>query len=398
MPNLLELLNHPVTIAVATLLTIITGSWFFYEKYTKRQRQKSISKPNLCGKTISMNIKECPEGEMPLTSPLYVERSDIETNCYAAIQEPNALILIKAPRQMGKSSLIKRIVNHAKCHNASIVELNLQETDEAIIQNLDKLLQWFTGRIAHSLGVTFNPSEDWDTELYGSKTSSLDYMEQKILPNIPQESFLVIAVDEIDRVFEYEAVAKDFLGMLRAWHEHGKNNKQWQKLRLILAHSQEVYIKLNIHESPFNVGLPFQLPPFDFDQAKDLMQRYGLTWSDEELRKVKQFIGGHPYLLQMTFYAALKGQFDPKYFLKEQDNKLISDQGIYGKHLSGHLNRIQQSGLADTMKQIVQSHYPISIKTLITFKLRSLGLITLVEHDEVTPACELYRRYFAKKL
>jgi hypothetical protein len=58
--------------------------------------------------------------------------------------------------------------------------------------------------------------------------------------------FLVIALDEVDRVFQYETVFRDFLGMLQAWHEMGKNKPLWQKLQLILAHSQEVYIQLDI--------------------------------------------------------------------------------------------------------------------------------------------------------
>ncbi|MDM3846645.1 AAA-like domain-containing protein [Dolichospermum sp. LEGE 00240] len=36
--------------------------------------------------------------------------------------------------------------------------------------------------------------------------------------------------------------------MLRSWHEKGKNNETWQKLRLVLSHSQEVYISLDVNK------------------------------------------------------------------------------------------------------------------------------------------------------
>lgn len=55
---------------------------------------------------------ENPEGQVPLSSPFYVERPPIETTCYGAIAQPNALIRIKAPRQVGKSSLMSRILHH----------------------------------------------------------------------------------------------------------------------------------------------------------------------------------------------------------------------------------------------------------------------------------------------
>jgi len=53
-------------------------------------------------------------------------------------------------------------------------------------------------------------------------------------------------LDEVDLVFKNEKVAGDFFGMLRAWHEKGRNQQTWQKLRLVITHSQEVYIPLDI--------------------------------------------------------------------------------------------------------------------------------------------------------
>jgi hypothetical protein len=39
-----------------------------------------------------------------------VERPPVEANCYQEIVKPGALIRVKAPRQMGKTSLMQRIL------------------------------------------------------------------------------------------------------------------------------------------------------------------------------------------------------------------------------------------------------------------------------------------------
>jgi len=71
-------------------------------------------------------------------------------------------------------------------------------------------------------------------------------------------------LDEVALVFKNEKVAGDFLAMLRTWHEKGRNQQTWQKLRLVITHSQEVYIPLDMKESPFNVGTAVELPEFRF--------------------------------------------------------------------------------------------------------------------------------------
>ena len=55
-----------------------------------------------------------PGGAVPLKSGLYVKRPPIEADCYAEILQPGALIRIKAPRQMGKTSLMARILHQAR--------------------------------------------------------------------------------------------------------------------------------------------------------------------------------------------------------------------------------------------------------------------------------------------
>jgi len=67
------------------------------------------------------------------------------------------------------------------------------------------------------------------------------------------------------------------------------------KLRLIVLHSTEIYIPLKLTESPFNVGLPLQLPYFTEEQILALAQRHGLDWTDSpDAERLMAMVGGHP--------------------------------------------------------------------------------------------------------
>ncbi len=78
-------------------------------------------------------------------------------------------------------------------------------------------------------------------------------------------SFLQQSVKFLGHIIDENGVATD----PEKVHEQGKNNPDWQRLRLIIVHSKEVYIPLNINQSPFNVGLGIELPEFNLEQVKD---------------------------------------------------------------------------------------------------------------------------------
>ncbi len=106
----------------------------------------------------------------------------------------------------------------------------------------------------------------------GSKQKCGNYFQRYLLATIT--SPLTLGLDEVDRVFQYPEIAQEFFGLLRAWHEKGKNEQAWQKLRLVISHSKEVYIPLNINQSPFNVGLPIELPELNHQQINELVQKH----------------------------------------------------------------------------------------------------------------------------
>jgi len=124
------------------------------------------------------------------------------------------------------------------------------------------------------------------------------------------------------------------------------------------------------------------------------MIRHSLRWSDNDLKTLTQLIGGHPYLLRLAYYKIAKGELTLPELLKTATRH----DGIYQDHLRRHWQHLQQYNLAQTMKQIVIADHPIPVPPDIYFKLRSLGLIRLVDNNEVVPRFNLYREYFKNTL
>lgn len=52
----------------------------------------------------------CPDSPLSLDSAFYVERPPIEIIAYQQITQPGSVMRIKAPRKMGKSSLMLRLI------------------------------------------------------------------------------------------------------------------------------------------------------------------------------------------------------------------------------------------------------------------------------------------------
>jgi len=120
-----------------------------------------------------------------------------------------------------------------------------------------------------------------------------------------------LALDNLDRIFEYPDIARDFLPLLRCWHEEANNLEIWQNLRLAIANSTEIYIQLDANQSPFNVGRGIKLPGFSLEQLENLASSYGLPKNDDNQRFILDLIAlvaGHPYLSRLALEARVRGE------------------------------------------------------------------------------------------
>ncbi|WP_414579334.1 AAA-like domain-containing protein [Anabaena sp. CCY 9402-a] len=340
---------------------------------------------------------ESPVGVIPLDSALYMERPPVESRCYEEITRDGALIRIKAPSQMGKTSLMVRILAHAQQQNSSVrtVALSLQRAESAIFNDLDKFLRWFCAAITRKLQLPHRVEDYWSAT-FGSKSNCTAYFEDCVLPDI--NGVLVLALDQVDEVFLHPEIADDFFTLLRSWYEEAAygdiGNPLWQNLRLVIVHSTEVYIPLDINKSPFNVGLAIELQTFTPVQVCNLAQRYGIHLSENELSELMQLVDGHPYLIQQALYHLAQQDLTFKQLIQTA----VTDAGIYDNHLHRHLRSLQEHPqLAAAYEEVIKSSTPVELEQTVAFKLHSMGLVKL-QGNQVISSCELYRHYFEEVL
>ena len=325
------------------------------------------------------------------SSEPYIERPPIESRCYEEICKPGVLLRIQAPLQFGKTELMSRIIHHAAQQGYRTVVLNLRDAVVEDFNSLDKFLQWFLTSIAETLELDQPVEEHWRKSLGNCKIKCRTYFEKYLLPG---DRAVVIALDEIDRLFTYGEIAGEFLGMLRTWHEDAKTKPLWRQLRLLMLHTQ-VYTQLNINQSPFNAGTEIKLTDFTSEQVESLARQYKLNWENTSFEQLMAMVGGHPYLVQQAI-AHLKNHKNVT--VDEFLETAPTEAGIYSNRLREHLLDLQQHPeLVTALKEVVTATNPVRIETIAGHKLHSRGLLKR-QGNEVMPSCDLYRVYFSERL
>ncbi len=329
---------------------------------------------------------DIPGRPMKSNSPFYVQ-PNVAARCCEEVLVPGRLIRIRAPQLAGKTSLLYQILNYAQQRTYQTIALNLRyDVDAADLENLATFLSWFCRAIALRLGLHL------DT-LPTTKLDCTAFLQDQILVNL--QSPLVIALDEVEVLFDHPTIVQEFFPLLRGWHESATEPGLefiWEKLRLVIVYSTESY--LYIPFSPLNnVGYAVELPPLQLEQVLTLAQRYGLRgFTAVEGDRLMAFVGGHPYLIQQALYSLVQEGRSLDALLAEAPTLA----GIYRSHLQELLNRLNelpQANLTDALKQVIAATGNVRLNQEQTFKLVGLGLVQL-QGNQVCISCELYRRFF----
>ncbi|WP_445634068.1 GGDEF domain-containing protein [Nostoc sp. DSM 114161] len=357
-----------------------------------KAHQQLLREFNQAATAISL---EFPSGPVSLNSRFYISRAPIEELAYAEITQPGSVICIKAPKKMGKSSLVLRLLARAKKQNFCTVSLDFQQADKTVFANLDKFLRWFCANVSRELQLEPKLNDYWDEEM-GSKVSCSIYFQNYLLSVL--ETPLVLVLNEADWVFDYQEIAQELLLLVRSWHEQAKAVEIWQKLRLVLVYSTEILFPIKLNQSPFNIGLPIKLALFTKEQVQDLAQRHGLDWTDgEDAHSLMAMLGGHPYLVRLALYH-LVGKGGLQGNLKQLLQQAPTESGIYHEYLRQYILALRnQPDLAAAFDRVINAKSYVKLEPALAYKLQGMGLINL-EGDRCTPACELYRLYFREHL
>jgi AAA-like domain len=333
-------------------------------------------------------------GQLPLYSPLYVCRPPLEAACAQALLQPGGLVHIRAPKQMGKTSLAARTLADLREQGFSTVLASLQLADATVFTEGKRFFQWFCAVVAGSLGLPNQIEQYWDDH-WGNSYNCTRYFEEYVLPAAP---LLVVALDEMDAIFTHPAIATDFLNMVRAWYEKARYADQmselWQKLRLMLIYALDVELLPYLHSNHFNAGFVTEIPRLTVNQVRELAQVYQLECPLDCAHTLIDLVGGHPYLTQLGLYHLKQSDRSLDQFLRLP----LLMEGLYSQHLRCRLWDLQQhADLLVALKQVVQSPLPVDLSPMSAFKLQSLGLVQL-QGQQVAPSCNLYRQYFQQML
>jgi AAA-like domain/CHAT domain len=352
------------------------------------QISNNIARPIESIGKVNINSLEIPGKAIALDSLFYIDRPPLEEEYYQAIVNPGALLRIKAPRKMGKSSLLLRIVNHPNQSEYKVVSLDLQLADRESFANLDTFLQWFCDAISDGLNIENQVSEYWQGRS-GCKIKCTNYFQRYLLPKFSVP--IILCVDGLDEIFQYREITIGFSTMLRSWHD---NNIQpiWKNLRLVLVYCHEEDIPMDINNSVFTVGTSIELPYLNKDCIDDLIQRHGLNLMLEDRENLMKLTAGHPYLIQVALYYLARQTMTVAEFIRNAPNAV----GYYGEHLRLHVARLhlqRHSELLTAIKQIISVDVPVRIDRGQAYKLVSMGLVKYVDNNKVLPTCDLYRRY-----
>jgi len=341
----------------------------------------------LVTQTVSL---EHPTGIVPFDSKNYVQRDD-DIKCYENLSDRYSLIRIKAPNKYGKTSLLERINLYAQKSGYNIVSINFQrDFEKSTLSNLDELLSCVCDMISEELNIEININQRV-LKRATSKLKATKYMN-KLLSLLDKP--LVLSIDEADKLFKYKEVSDDFFSLIRAWHEKSKVNRNWENLKLVLAHSTEPLLGLTtLDQSPFdNVGLGVELSAFNKQETKNLALGHGIELSDLELEELFMFIGGHPMLTRNVLYTMFKENKG----LEEIIKSAYSHKNIFYDHLRRYLWIIEKNQKLELfLKEILTGKVPYD--DISSYILEATGLV-IKRNNKISFACELYRVFFKEHL
>jgi hypothetical protein len=332
---------------------------------------------------------ESPEGTMDPQSKYYVERPG-DWVARSAIQRQGETITIKAPRQMGKSSLLLRIMEQATKMNKRVVFFDFQQFDKSALRQADSFFRQFCSWLTYKLIMQDRVDTYWKIPL-GNIQRCTSYVEEYVLKELNDR--LVLAMDEVETLFDTD-FRSDFFGMLRSWHNSRREGSIWKKLDLVLVTSTEPYQFVdNLNQSPFNVGEVIALTDFTLEHIADLNRRHGSPLTPQEEQHLLHLLGGQPYLVRRALYlVASKRMTAAELFAHATD-----DRGPFGDHLRNHLFRLHgRKELIEGLLQVI--HQGTCQDDHVFFRLYGAGLVRKGESRAVLPRCQLYADYFREQL
>ena len=331
---------------------------------------------------------------MPLDSPYYIPRPSDRLGL-ATLQNQSGIgvtISITGARQVGKTSLLVRLMAAAKAQGKEVVSLDFQGWEKDALQQAERFYRRFCAQLSARLDLSDRVEACWNR--YGGAGTSFccsRYVQDYLLAEVMKRGAtgLVIALDEVETLID-APFRSEFFGLLRSWHNARAAEPDMKALDLILVSSTEPYELIeDLNQSPFNVGTELKLEDFTLAETEQLNAAYQQPLQTDELAELYQRVGGHPYLTAQVLAQVASHQVSRMQLWKTAHQ----ETGVFGSHLVYHRMRLEKrSQLLAGMQSIAQGKAR-QVSKDVAIRLEMAGLVKSSPKGYV-PRCGIYELYF----
>src|ERR1700674_738965 len=152
------------------------------------------------------DLIEPPGGALPLHSTLYISRPGDGIFCHAMARH-DSIVLVKGPRQVGKTSLLARGLEAARMLDARVLLIDFQHFGPDAFETAAKLLLAMAELVAYQLELPSRPNQKW-IDLMSPSSNFERFLRREVLTR--DVSYFVLALDEVDLLFNHDYASEVF--------------------------------------------------------------------------------------------------------------------------------------------------------------------------------------------
>jgi hypothetical protein len=333
---------------------------------------------------------EPTKGAVPIGSPFYTLRES-DSELEQAIKGQESVILVRGPRQVGKTSSLARAMMLVDTLGWRQVSTDFQKLNAFQLFDVDKFCLVLAKTLARQQGFAYDFAEEW-VEEFGPNLN-LDHFVRALVEASPTP--LVWFMDEADRIFS-APFASDFYGLVRTWHNARATDPRgpWSRLTIAIGYATEARLFIqDLTQSPFNIGREVSIKNFTTEQTNDLNRKYERPIKRaSDVEALQYLLGGHPFLTRKALELLSSGKIDFSTFTQTA----AQDAGPYGDHLKRVLYSVsQEPGVLNALKASL-TFRPARDEDSVQ-RLIAAGILKEVG-DTIELSCDLYTQYLSRHL
>ncbi len=338
-------------------------------------------------------------GAIPPGSAYYIERA-IDRQILQAIHRGDGLILIKGPRQIGKTSLIAQTVARLRSEGRRAFVTDVEALGGAALHSADSLvsamIRNLKGQLNRGGGGPIPETPGGEAGLLPGEMLER-FLENELLKHGSDATPIVWVLDEVDNIFARE-FRDEIFALFRSWYNSRAFEPTgiWRNLTMVISFATEAHLFItDLNQSPFNVGTRFTLADFSPAEVESLNERLGAGLPPADLSRLTGLLGGHPYLNHRALAGIAAGETD----LRSLEAMAEHDADtIFSDHLRRMEGRIRRDPTLHRAMFALLSRTGDAMNGDSFHRLRSAGVLT---GDTVALAacrCRLYEQYLRRRL